>query len=373
MRRVFSRTWVLPLVSMLACFAIAAPCAANSRHDIETELAKVNHKESWLSEKLAQTEKSIGQISAKYDVHQQQIVSLQAQRKNYESTLQELQIALRKAQKALALSLQNCYRLDIKTGLMSKTRRSRNHDDASEIDRITMYYHYLLSEKQRRIRLVRHLHHNIQKKNQVITTLLKKEETLFSTIKQEKRRLEAQKQAQIAILRSIRQHLPTSANALNRLAKDNKHLRKIVEGSAAAPAIRQDIAATSPNVRLLPFARLRHRLPKPVVSFSGNPRVLHHGVTFFAGEGSDVKAVYPGKVVFSDWLKGYGLLIIIDHGQGYMTLYAHNRSLLKEKNDRVSQGDIIAKVGHTGGIAQNALYFEVRQRGQALPPLQWLG
>lgn len=373
MRRAFSRTLAFSLISMFTCFAIAAPVSTQMRQEIEQELAKVRDKEPWLSEKLAQTEKSIGKISAEFDAHQQQIASLQTQRKAFESTQQKLQSALHKAQQALARSLQNCYRLDIKTGLMSKTRRSRNHDDASEIDRITMYYHYLLSEKQNRIRTVRDLHRNIQEKNQAITTLLQQEQTLSTTLQQEKQHLEAQKQAQIALLQSIRQHIPRASGDLNGLAKDRKHLREIVTVNTVSPANRQDSAATTASARLLPFAKLRHRLPKPVASFSGNPRILHHGVTFFAGEGSDVKAVYPGKVVFSDWLKGYGLLIIVDHGQGYMTLYAHNRSLLKQKNDRVSQGEIIAKVGHTGGIAQNALYFEVRQRGQALSPLQWLG
>lgn len=371
MLRAFSKILALALLALLICKS-AGGFAANIRQEIEQQLAQVRNKESWLSEKLAQTEKSIGRISAEYEVHQQQIASLQAQRKIFESKQQALQSALGKAQKALARSLQNCYRLDIKTGLMSKTRRSQNHEDASEIDRITMYYHYLLSEKQNHIAAVQNLHHDVEEKNKAITTLLQQEQTLSTTLQTEKQGLEAKKQAQLALLQSIREHIPNTSGGLNGLAKDKGHLRQIVESSATSPASRQNITAT-PAAHLLPFARLRHRLPKPVAAFSGRPRVLHHGVTFFAGEGSDVKAVYPGKVVFSDWLKGYGLLIIVDHGQGYMTLYAHNRSLLKQKNDTVSQGDIIAKVGHTGGIAQNALYFEVRQRGQALSPLQWLG
>ena len=86
-----------------------------------------------------------------------------------------------------------------------------------------------------------------------------------------------------------------------------------------------------------------------------------------------MNAVYSGKVVFSDWLKGYGLLLIIDHGQGFMTLYAHNQTLFKQKGDTVTQGIQIASVGHTGGLKQNGLYFEIRQYGKAIPPLKWLG
>ena len=99
---------------------------------------------------------------------------------------------------------------------------------------------------------------------------------------------------------------------------------------------------------------------------------MNQGVTFFAKEGEPVVSVYAGKVVFSDWLKGYGLLLIVDHGMGFMTLYAHNQSLFKRKGDPVLQGEQIASIGHSGGLKQNGLYFEVRHRGKAIPPLEWL-
>jgi septal ring factor EnvC (AmiA/AmiB activator) len=99
---------------------------------------------------------------------------------------------------------------------------------------------------------------------------------------------------------------------------------------------------------------------------------MNQGLIFFAHEGTPVSAVSSGKIVFSDWLKGYGLLLIIDHGRGFMTLYAHNESLFKQKGDQVKQGEQIATVGHTGGIKENGLYFEIRQRGKVIPPLRWL-
>ena len=99
---------------------------------------------------------------------------------------------------------------------------------------------------------------------------------------------------------------------------------------------------------------------------------MNQGVTFFAKEGAPVLAVHSGKVVFSDWLNGYGLLLILDHGDGFMTLYANNEALFKQKGDSVTQGDQIATVGHSGGIKQNGLYFEVRQRGKAISPLAWM-
>jgi murein hydrolase activator len=99
---------------------------------------------------------------------------------------------------------------------------------------------------------------------------------------------------------------------------------------------------------------------------------MNQGITFFAAEGTPVYAVYSGKIVFSDWLNGYGLLLIIDHGQGFMTLYAHNQSLFKRKGSTVGTGEQIAAVGHSGGIKQNGLYFEVRKHGKTVSPREWL-
>ena len=117
---------------------------------------------------------------------------------------------------------------------------------------------------------------------------------------------------------------------------------------------------------------MKHKLPLPVHVNRKKIDKLNQGLMFFSKEGSSVDSIYAGKVVFSDWLKGYGLLIIIDHGSGYLSLYAHNQSLFKQKGEVVEQGEQIATVGHSGGIKQNGLYFEIRHRGKTISPQQWL-
>jgi septal ring factor EnvC (AmiA/AmiB activator) len=117
---------------------------------------------------------------------------------------------------------------------------------------------------------------------------------------------------------------------------------------------------------------MRKKLPPPIQGHRRSVEKMNQGVTFFADEGAEVTAVYPGKVVFSDWLRGYGLLLIVDHGNGFMTLYAHNQSLFKNKGQWVSQNEHIANVGHSGGIKQNGLYFEIRLQGKAISPLGWI-
>jgi septal ring factor EnvC (AmiA/AmiB activator) len=96
------------------------------------------------------------------------------------------------------------------------------------------------------------------------------------------------------------------------------------------------------------------------------------GLLIGAPTGATVKAVANGKVVFADWMNGYGLILIIDHGNGYMSLYAHNEALLRDAGDDVKRGDAVASVGSSGGAGPPALYFELRRNGDPINPNTWL-
>ncbi|GAB3731139.1 peptidoglycan DD-metalloendopeptidase family protein [Silanimonas algicola] len=128
-----------------------------------------------------------------------------------------------------------------------------------------------------------------------------------------------------------------------------------------------------------PFASRRGQLPLPVEG----GRVLERfgaalpgglqsdGVRFAVARGTPVRAVAPGRVAYADWLKGYGLLLILDHGDGWMSLYAHNDRLSRGVGDWVGQGDTLARAGDSGGASQTALYFELRRNGQPVDPRGW--
>lgn len=129
-----------------------------------------------------------------------------------------------------------------------------------------------------------------------------------------------------------------------------------------------------------PFAKARGKLPWPVdgrlVARYGTPRggdarTKWDGVLIGASAGSQVRAVHGGRVVFADWLRGSGLLVILDHGNGYLSLYGHNQSLLKDAGAVVEAGEPIATVGNSGGQASPALYFAIRQQGRPSDPAQW--
>jgi septal ring factor EnvC (AmiA/AmiB activator) len=169
---------------------------------------------------------------------------------------------------------------------------------------------------------------------------------------------------------------------------------EIRDGSAAVAKLRgeerrlgdlikrlNELSADLPVAADQPFARQKGKLAWPVqgrlVGDYGQPRgsggVKWSGVLLEAAAGTPVRAVHRGRVAFADWLPGLGLLVIVDHGGGYLSLYGHNQALLKESGDRVEPGEALAEVGDTGGQARPALYFEIRANGEPVNPHPWIG
>ena len=129
-----------------------------------------------------------------------------------------------------------------------------------------------------------------------------------------------------------------------------------------------------------PFSAHKGKLTWPVAGTLlhdfGQPRVggsiKWNGVVLAAPRGREVRAVYHGRIAFADWLAGMGLLVIVDHGDGYMTLYGYNETILKNTGDWVAPGDVIATVGDSGGQSQASLYFELRRGKQPVNPRHWV-
>ncbi len=192
--------------------------------------------------------------------------------------------------------------------------------------------------------------------------------------------------------------LGQDARSLERLLANLRAAAARAEAERRAAARREAAAAAAAQKRegSTPAARgTRNAPPRPVVAtapplkvgglgwpVSGNLLARYGGrlpdgrastgVLIGAPSGTPVTAVADGTVVFSEWMTGYGLILILDHGNGYMSLYAHNDSLLKDSGDRVKRGDAVARVGTSGGQGQAALYFELRRNGQPVDPASWL-
>jgi septal ring factor EnvC (AmiA/AmiB activator) len=160
------------------------------------------------------------------------------------------------------------------------------------------------------------------------------------------------------------------AQERSRLSEDRKRLESLI---AELQRRAQKAEATT-------FARSKGKLPWPAAGKLahrfGEDRsgglLKWQGIFIGAREGAPVTAVHQGRVAFSDWLRGFGLLTIIDHGDGFMSLYAHSDVLYKQVGDRVDTGETIATAGRSGGQSESGLYFEIRSNGAATDPLAWL-
>lgn len=214
------------------------------------------------------------------------------------------------------------------------------------------------------------------------------------------KKLEKQKAQHAQSLAKLGKDIDARRKQIETLKRDETRLTQLIERLAALkppaprPAKPKAPAAGAPQgpapitSETLPergfqgdFEALKGRLRLPVrgdvVNRFGKPRadtgLAWKGLLIRADQGSPVLAVAPGRVAYADWLRGFGNLIIIDHGDGYMSLYGYNESLLKQPGETVSSGDAVARVGSSGGGEGTALYFELRKAGTPIDPLAWVG
>mgnify|MGYP001025188911 FL=1 len=210
-----------------------------------------------------------------------------------------------------------------------------------------------------------------------------------------RRELLSEKRDRQEAVKKLKRDIETQQAAIDKLKKDQTRLENLVadidkrlererapeEAARQREAARQAKASAKPVEPLASgnFAKLKGRLTKPVsgriAATFGSRRTgtaLWQGLLFRAPEGAEVSACASGRVVFSDWLRGYGNLIIIDHGNTYMSVYANNESILKNVGDRVKAGETVATVGTSGASDEPGLYFEIRYKGKPINPQPWL-
>jgi septal ring factor EnvC (AmiA/AmiB activator) len=221
----------------------------------------------------------------------------------------------------------------------------------------------LLEKQKQREQLLVQLNNEFQKKSQQLTQLEANADEVQTLI---------DKLQQAALARE-QQEAQDSANSKGIIppnAKENVD----GDGNLVKPQLANNIIAES-NEK--PFEELKGQLPLPVkgaiIKKFGSRRfeTRWDGVLISAPEGTDIQATSSGYVVFADWLRGYGLLIIIDHGHGYMTLYAFNQTVYKKVGDRVKAGTVIGAVGKSDGREEAGLYFGIRSKGKPVNPMLW--
>jgi septal ring factor EnvC (AmiA/AmiB activator) len=177
-----------------------------------------------------------------------------------------------------------------------------------------------------------------------------------------------------ALINSLTAEMASRGGELSRLQDDRDGLQALIE------QINRVIADIPELEDLTPFTDAKGGMPWPVAGnlltqygqTYGNGQLRRQGIIIGTDAGSPVRAIHPGRVVFSDWLRGSGNLLVVDHGNAYISLYAHTQQLIKHSGDWVNRGEPVAISGTDGGSGEPGIYFEIRRNSQTVNPVEWL-
>lgn len=253
-----------------------------------------------------------------------------------------------------------------------------NLEDPNEISRQGVYYGYLSRSRATLIAGLKRDLEDAETAEDVVREKHAELQEIRNEQQAEKRALLKEANSRRTTLAKLDKQIGARRKQVAQLERDEKRLTQLVERLAKMAAAKPRAPRTRPAPAAPNYAKLKGRLPVAgeLGNRFGTPRpdtgTPWKGWFIRAAAGSPVKALDEGRVVFADWLRGFGNLLIIDHGDGYLSLYGYNESLLKHEGDRVKAGDTIASAGNSSGNAESGLYFEVRFQSRPVDPITWV-
>ncbi|MDP2097393.1 MAG: peptidoglycan DD-metalloendopeptidase family protein [Methylobacter sp.] len=352
-----------------------------------------------LNAQLSEVETLYGKTAALLKKLQGQVEQKRQNLTKIRQEMASLQAEMAKQNKEIAGQIKSAYVM----GQKEKLKLLLNQQDPALSSRMLVYYDYLNKARLEKLTSIaeamRHLE-RLDRQQQQESELLEKsleqkqaEQMAADDVRKRRAKLLVQlksdfssNEQQIIRLKESENKLKNLVSSLQRSTSDlsfeveqARKLHKAVDDSPKAAAVLPDAGNefSKPQGK---FSSLKGQLSWPVKGRLGNKfgsaRMesgggVWDGVLIEADEGTEIRAVSRGKVVYSDWLRGYGLLTIVDHGESYMSLYAFNQSLYRQVGEWVDVGEVIASVGQSGGRSQSGLYFGIRFKGKSVDPLEW--
>jgi len=377
-------------LKLVLFFALAVAVSATAQNS-EGELAKIKEQElEEVRARISELKESMDDSAASRD-------KLTAELQDAEVKISEQRIRLKELERQRAFSAKRKAELDLQlagreaaldeeaeqlaeqvraaymSGSQERIKLLLNQRDPATIGRLMAYYGYFNDYRADNI--------------DAVTSAIRELAALRSEVAAEEARiadlakvryaeltaLNAAQERRQALLASLKDKIGDEGREVERLASQERDLSRLI---AELTSILSDYPISSEE----PFSEHKGHLTWPVAGRLlhdfGQPRagdrLKWNGVVLAAPRGREVRSVYHGRVVFADWLAGLGLLVIVNHGENYMTLYGYNETILKNTGDWVAPGDVIATVGESGGQAQSSLYFEIRRGTQPVNPGQWV-
>lgn len=336
---------------------------------LEKTLATSSEKQSGIEAELVQVEIEASKITANMRLIRQKIGS--AETTIAEKEKNKISIERRIAQQNSAIAEQ--IRAAHKLGDQEPIKLLLNQEDPKAISRMFKYYNYFLEARSEKIE---EYLTDVQALTKVIEDINKNKLELVASKKSlslQQENLAVQVAKRTSSLDKMQLTMSDDKKRLRGLQKQRGQLEQLLNAVQEAVA---DLILPSPSQSFVSRkGKLRWPLNGRIAHRFGSARngpIKWQGWLINANSGTEVKSVHQGRVVFSNYLRGFGLLLIIEHGNGYMTLYGHNQELLKDTGDSVQTNEVVARAGNTGGLGKSALYFEIRSQGKPANPKNWM-
>jgi septal ring factor EnvC (AmiA/AmiB activator) len=362
--------------------AVAVPALATSSKRTEAELKALNQKIDRMTARVSRdavererqsaalrsAEISLGQARGELARLNREYAQHGAERAALGQDREREQLALERERASLAGQLRAAYML----GSEEPLKLLLNQQDPLHSSRLYVYYSYFGRARADQIGQIQsHLQHLEELDRQLAQQQAGLDELKLSRQSQ-LQQLERSRNDRQTVLASFNAAAATREQSLARLKSQQADLERLLR------ELGHSLRAIPPPDTASTFGRARGQLTWPVAgrltARFGSRRasgVSWEGLVIATEHGAPVSAVAAGRVVYADWLPGLGLLVIVDHGEGYMSLYGHNDRLLKAAGESVAAGDVIAAAGDTGGRASPELYFEIRRGGKPVDPTPW--
>lgn len=360
----------LPLQAQQSDTAKARQELQEVRQDIEkTEQQRRAHQQKMqaLEAELRQADLQLAVAAKAVSAQQQQLSKLDERLAELKQRQSALELQKHRQQQLLAAQVKAAYQV----GGHDYTQLLLNQQDALKLERILTYYQYF---NKARIEQLQALQLTVDELSNVASSERQartEQANRLDELKQQQQTLQQARIAQQQSARQLTELLSAQKDQLAYLRSNEKSLQSTINQlKEQAKARRQAYQAKNRSGGKLPWP-VQGKLVQRFGAQTGGESTAS-GLVIEAASGLPVRAVDQGQVIFADWLKGYGWVIVLDHGNGLMSLYGHNQSLLKSPGDVVRAGDHLALVGQSGGRERSGLYFEIRQKGVAADPLRWL-
>jgi septal ring factor EnvC (AmiA/AmiB activator) len=373
---------LLGLALALTCAGVASTAAAQTDGGAEAESAlaavveELNALERWftkaeqrsaeIEQQIKSQDQAINRLIAESQASAVELAAVRTEVDTLRQEEQQLQSRSNEQRTAIVAHLQAAYRLSGDDFV----KQLLNQRSSAEAERLMRYHGYFSAQRLQSMQRYKANLAQLTIISAALQSRLQEQTARAATLAEQSTALQAQRQERRQAFQALAQERLSKNDQQAALLADSERLRKLVN------ELRSQVSALDGKA----FAAAKGKLPRPLRGetrhrFNDNrdgTNLRWRGVDLAGSVGDVVTAVFRGQVVFSDWLRGFGLITIVDHGDGYMTLYGHADALLKNPGDWVEGGEVLARAGNSGGGYQPGIYFELRNKGVVENPRLWL-